>query len=549
MRCLLFIALLGTSTAAAVLKKPTEASPQHTLLRRDDGSVLNHITGAFENVFDGEAEQTSLYGVPQQIATHLGGRQWWGFPHYERDVNVARRDWEQFALAHGHYGKSCTRETKHEQCSDAYVCKAGTCLECQVSRDCGEKFKCIASATGRQLCIPRDLAAQWAWREVVCTVLIIITAMLSAAAGMGGGGVYVPLLLLLLGLSTKEAVPLSQAMIVGGAIVNVLMFCGERHPKYPHRPRIDYDVIMMMNPGLAAGVTVGVMCHLISPQWLIVTTLLVTLAITLQKSAIKGIASWKKESEALAAQAANGGSQGGGGNQSIQIKLADFPAFKQFAFDNTKPMCLIMGCWATFFVLNLVKAPQCSTLYWLQILGMLMLCVVFTYAGANVLKGRNLESESQEGLLNWTPSTMVMYPLFSVVAGFLGGFLGIGGGIIMGPLLLELGMVAEANQATTAMFVFLSSSLATIQFVVLGKTMPQFVAWFTFWVVLSTFIGQTGIDYLLRKYKRSSVIILSIAGIIAGSLVMMSFIGFSEVYNDIQRGANMGLKPHNLCEG
>merc|ERR1719231_1763833 len=179
---------------------------------------------------------------------------------------------------------------------------------------------------------------------------------------------------------------------------------------------------------------------------------------------------------------------------------------------------------------------------------MIGLCFMFTAAGAQVIKSRD-NSGDMDGLLAWTPTTFYLYPLFAVAAGFLGGFLGIGGGIIMGPLLLELGMTAEANQATTAMFVFLSSSLATIQFVVLGKTMPQFVIWFTTWVTLSTFIGQTGIDYLLRKYKRSSLIILSIAGIIAGSLVMMSMIGFYEVYNDIQRGANMGLKPHNLCEG
>lgn len=552
MRIVLFAALWGICAEAAYLKarpvKPIEASEQHALLHRADS--LANWTGAKDG--DNLYDQGTLYGVPQQISTHLGGRQWWGFPHYDRDSNMARRDWEQFALAHGHYGKQCTPQTRQEQCSDAYVCRAGTCLECQVSRDCGEKFKCVSSTTGRMLCIPRDLASQWAWREVVCTILIIITAMLSAAAGMGGGGVYVPLLLLLLGLSTKEAVPLSQAMIVGGAVVNVLMFCGERHPKYTHRPRIDYDVIMMMNPALAAGVTIGVICHLISPQWLIVTTLLVTLAITLQKSATKGHAAWKKESAALAAEAANGSQGGGSGSghsEQIKIKLADFPAFKQFAMDNTKPMLLIGACWMSFFILNLVKAPQCSTLYWLQLLGMLILCFMFTAAGAQVLKQRENNADSMEGLVTWTPTTMWLYPMLSMVAGFLGGFLGIGGGIIMGPLLLELGMTAEGNQATTAMFVFLSSSLATIQFVVLGKTMPQFVLWFTLWVVLSTFIGQTGIDYMLRKYKRSSVIILSIAGIIAGSLVMMSYIGIVEVYNDIQRGANMGLKPHNLCQG
>merc|ERR1719449_34308 len=103
-------------------------------------------------------------------------------------------------------------------------------------------------AQARNICVPRDLKNHWNHMEVIATILIVLTAMLSAAAGMGGGGVYVPLLLLLGGLSTKEAVPLSQAMIVGGASVNVIMFCGERHPKDPRRPKIDYEVLMMLNP-------------------------------------------------------------------------------------------------------------------------------------------------------------------------------------------------------------------------------------------------------------------------------------------------------------
>merc|ERR1719463_419478 len=164
---------------------------------------------------------------------------------------------------------------------------------------------------------------------------------------------------------------------------------------------------------------------------------------------------------------------------------------------NTKPMCLIGGCWATFFMMNLVKAQQCSTMYWLQLLGMIVICLVFTVAGTFVIQGRMLDSSDSEGVLSWTPTTLWLYPLLSVIAGFLGGFLGIGGGIIMGPLLLELGMSAEANQATTAMFVFLSSSLATIHFAMLDKAMPQFVLWFTFWVFVSTFVGQTLIDYIL----------------------------------------------------
>jgi len=200
-----------------------------------------------------------------------------------------------------------------------------------------------------------------------------------------------------------------------------------------------------------------------------------------------------------------------------------------------------------FLLMNVIKAPQCSLLYWLQLAGMLLLCLAFTAAGASSLAGQKGEG-GPEGLLAWTPRTLWLYPLLSTIAGFLGGFLGIGGGIIMGPLLLELGMVPEASQATTAAFVFLSSSLATIQFVVLGKAMPQYALWFTTWVVLATFVGQTAVDYVLRRWQRSSLIVLSIAAIIAGSLLMMTAIGTADIAEDLRRGAYMGFAPSQLCQ-
>merc|ERR1719473_2545254 len=210
-----------------------------------------------------------------------------------------------------------------------------------------DKHRCMFNvAQARNICVPRDLKNHWNHWEVLATILIVLTAMLSAAAGMGGGGVYVPLLLLLLALSTKEAVPLSQAMICGGAIVNVIMFCGERHPKYPARPKIDYDVIMMMNPGLAAGVTIGVISHIVSPQWLIISVLVVTLAISLQKSATKGIQQWKKESAAIAANqtSGNSGSGGSSGSGSIKIKGVDLASFRELVQANTVSVMLILGC-------------------------------------------------------------------------------------------------------------------------------------------------------------------------------------------------------------
>merc|ERR1719458_2180414 len=99
-----------------------------------------------------------------------------------------------------------------------------------------------------------------------------------------------------------------------------------------------------------------------------------------------------------------------------------------------------------------MKAPQCTTMYWMQMAGLLCTCGAFTYAGGWTIADQCQNGTCVEGVLAWTPRTLRLYPLLSTAAGFLGGFLGIGGGIIMAPLLLELGMAAEASQATTAMF-------------------------------------------------------------------------------------------------
>ena len=50
-----------------------------------------------------------------------------------------------------------------------------------------------------------------------------------------------------------------------------------------------------------------------------------------------------------------------------------------------------------------------------------------------------------QGELEWTPRAVTLYPLACVFAGVAAGLLGIGGGMIKGPLLLEMGLVPQAS--------------------------------------------------------------------------------------------------------
>lgn len=45
-----------------------------------------------------------------------------------------------------------------------------------------------------------------------------------------------------------------------------------------------------------------------------------------------------------------------------------------------------------------------------------------------------------EGEIRWTSKSVLIFPMISIAAGVIGGLLGLGGGIIIGPLLLEMGV-------------------------------------------------------------------------------------------------------------
>lgn len=65
---------------------------------------------------------------------------------------------------------------------------------------------------------------------------------------------------------------------------------------------------------------------------------------------------------------------------------------------------------------------------------------VSMYEGVSLYKGtRMIASRGDQGT-NWKVHQLFLYCSFGVLAGIVGGLLGLGGGFILGPLFLELGI-------------------------------------------------------------------------------------------------------------
>ena len=65
---------------------------------------------------------------------------------------------------------------------------------------------------------------------------------------------------------------------------------------------------------------------------------------------------------------------------------------------------------------------------------------VTIYEGYCLCKGRKTIASRGKQDVNWKVHQLVIYCCFGVLAGIVGGLLGLGGGFILGPLFLEMGV-------------------------------------------------------------------------------------------------------------
>lgn len=128
----------------------------------------------------------------------------------------------------------------------------------------------------------------------------------------------------------------------------------------------------------------------------------------------------------------------------------------------------------------------------------------------------------------WTPGRTVVYPLLCILAGVAAGLFGIGGGIVKGPLLLEMGVLPEVASATSATMIFFTAASAALSFVVFGAVRGDYAVALFFVGFFFTILGQLVVASAVKRSGRPSIIVFIIAAIIivsCGLLVLQAAVG------------------------
>jgi len=458
--------------------------------------------------------------------------------------------WQEFLTKTYLIGKACDADKADSVCSSKLVCRKGLCSYCQHTRECKKEQKCVFSLDGKHKCqtehtnLVKDFFTD-PW-EFLCTVLIFASSVMSAAAGVGGGGIFVPLLIALSGLQAQDAMPLSQVMIVFSSVVNLCLFLGQEM-KDSARAKIDYNCAALLEPMLVLGVTLGVLINRMAPQWLLTVLLALTLGFAFQRTFEKAFKQYQTEKTLNFVPEPQ---QERFTWRDLLVSHRDSVVF--WTNKNYRAISLILLVWLLVFFAQYGQHAFLKTCSWK--FGAFLAAIVAAL-GLSTLAirrwGLMKEDAKFENEIQWVGGTgySSLYPLIGLGAGTLGGLLGIGGGIIMSPVLLELGMHPERVQATTACFVFLSSTMASIQFALMGAYNLQYVCWYGTVTIFATVAGQYMCDVYVRRSRRYSMITFSIAGVLAFSLIFMCCIGFHQAIEDFKSGANMGISWTSFCNG
>uniref|UniRef100_A0A7S3NDP4 Uncharacterized protein n=1 Tax=Aureoumbra lagunensis TaxID=44058 RepID=A0A7S3NDP4_9STRA len=180
--------------------------------------------------------------------------------------------------------------------------------------------------------------------------------------------------------------------------------------------------------------------------------------------------------------------------------------------------------------------------YWLWYFTPVPVFATFMLICALILKRRTrkrLECPNYRFLetdLIWTNDFLRKFPLVALTAGVFAGLLGIGGGMIQGPIFLEVGMEPKCATSATAFSILWTASSSTILWYTSGNLNWQLMLWVASFGFISGQIGQHGVDHIIKKTGRPSYIIFLLGGIIAAACICMVLSGAVTIAIDATKG-------------
>ncbi|CAK0779361.1 hypothetical protein CVIRNUC_004754 [Coccomyxa viridis] len=221
-------------------------------------------------------------------------------------------------------------------------------------------------------------------------------------------------------------------------------------------------------------------------------------------------------------------------------------------------VAVLLFCWGVFvmFTLLLSHYPRCSGRYWaifgVQGAACLAAEALFIHLVRN-RKARQATSSLKQPMLqsayseppSWTLTRLVRSAVITLVSGIIAGLLGIGGGMIVNPLLLEFNIHPQAAAATSTLMVLFSSSSAALSFGFGHQLNLHFALIFGLCCMGASLVGVLLVQRIVNHSGKASIIVFLLALVIATGVCLTAAFGGRYAIQDLVRHSNLAFS--SLC--
>ncbi|RLN57688.1 hypothetical protein BBJ29_000388 [Phytophthora kernoviae] len=347
--------------------------------------------------------------------------------------------------------------------------------------------------------------------DALAIALIVVALAISAAGGVGGGVIMVPAMVLIMGFDIKRATPISNMAMLGGAVANAWFNMRKRHP-FTDRPLIDPDLSLCMIPVVIGGTVLGAVINKLLPSYLVSLLFVVVLAVSCWRMTVRGIRLHKKERREANIRAAVEAVADVQVSPSVYVE-ASTPQFadNDNASEGNVGDAFVACGEVAYWAILLIEIP------WVAV----FVVVASHYLYRDYQRKAAVNYPYMDGDVRWTRKTVVLFPMGCAFGGIVAGMFGVGGGLITGPVMIELGVVPEVASSTMAWMILYSSAAATAKYSLFNMIAWEWAALLCAVTFVVTSAAQVVILSFVRRTGRQSIIILCICvSMIIGTMLM-----------------------------
>jgi uncharacterized membrane protein YfcA len=456
-------------------------------------------------------------------------------------------------------------------CSFDFVCEASVCSLCLSDAQCQEHSNVLVCGPVG-LCQHKPLVPFDPPLDAGGIVVLLVGAMLAASAGIGGGEFYVPVLFLLMRFSIGEAIPLSSTLVLGLGLSNVVMLARQRHP-YRDRPLIDVWLGAIFVPFLLIGTVVGILINNTVPSWFVLLVLFILMVVAITRSGVLARRLWLKESERAkrvetelaAVEAAAGGTLERAGSKRKQrialeqerseseraavsgleaspsVQRLNAMALDYLMVKESRVKVGAVVVIATSLVIvaicswlkgtnrdtSVLGTEPCSPAYWaVQFAPLIVLVAIWFVIARKLVHEQSMKEtvptySAVEGDIAWRWPIACGVAAASFFVGFITALVGVGGGVVLGPLFIELAVLPEVAAAVSSVISMCGGLSSVIQFAANNRIELGYGLLFLSIGIVGSLIGTNVTRRLVDRLDKSAVIVVVLVVMLAVSLVLV----------------------------